>query len=148
MSDTLTTEARSANMRRIRSTDTQPEITLRRALQSQGMRYRVAPRNVPGRPDIAFTKDRFAVFVHGCFWHRHHCRNSVVPKTNREFWETKFESNIARDQRVVSSLIASGWRVCVVWECAIQGCDEQSIKDLANVISGWRYRQASYMEIS
>jgi DNA mismatch endonuclease (patch repair protein) len=148
VTDRITTEARSENMRRIRSADTKPEIALRRALHSQGMRYRVAPRNLPGRPDIAFTKDRFAVFVHGCFWHRHNCRNSVVPKTNREFWEKKFDSNIARDKRVVDSLTALGWRVCVVWECAIRSCDEQRIENLARIVSAWRHRQASYMEIS
>ncbi|MBU3679631.1 MAG: DNA mismatch endonuclease Vsr [Candidatus Kapabacteria bacterium] len=148
MTDVMTSEARSENMRRIRGADTQPELALRRALHSQGLRYRVAPRNLPGRPDIAFTKDRFAVFVHGCFWHRHNCRNAAVPKTNIGFWEKKFELNIARDQRVVDSLLASGWRVCVVWECAIRGSDEQNIKDLARVVSDWRFRQASYMEIS
>jgi DNA mismatch endonuclease, patch repair protein len=105
-------------MARVRGRDTKPEVTVRRALNAMGKRFRLFRRDLPGRPDIVLPRYRLALFVHGCFWHRHEgCRLSSTPKTRGEFWAEKFATNIARDARSVAELRALGWRVGVIWEC-------------------------------
>lgn len=114
-------EARSYNMSRIRSTDTSPEVTLRKYLFSRGLRYRKNVRSLPGTPDLVFPKYRTVVFVHGCFWHRHPgCRYATTPATNTEFWNQKFQDNIERDRKVVSELSDLGWNIITVWECELR----------------------------
>lgn len=121
MTDVFSKGKRSEVMASIRSVDTSPELTLRRQLFALGFRYRLHVKNVPGRPDIVLPKYRVAILVHGCFWHRHsNCRLAAEPKSNIDFWNTKFESNLRRDQRVKKDLSESGWRTCVVWECSIR----------------------------
>ncbi len=116
--DILTRQERSANMAKIGSRDTAPEIAVRRALHRLGFRFRLHRRDLPGRPDIVLPKHRVAVLVHGCFWHRHQdCRFAYRPKSRVEFWERKFEKNLERDRRVTLQLRDAGWTVCVVWEC-------------------------------
>jgi DNA mismatch endonuclease, patch repair protein len=116
--DRLDRERRSWNMSRIGGKDTKPELALRRALHAAGLRYRLHAKELPGRPDIVFRPKRLAIFVHGCFWHRHQgCRLAYSPKSNIQFWKTKFDSNTARDQRNISALRASGWKCLIVWEC-------------------------------
>ena len=118
MVDTLTPVQRSERMSRIRGKDTRPELLLRRAVHRLGLRYRLHPKELPGRPDLVFPKYRAVVFVHGCFWHRHPgCSIATTPKSNVDFWRAKFEANVARDQRNVASLELLGWRVFTVWEC-------------------------------
>ncbi len=92
---------------------------MRRFLHKSGYRYRV---NFPlsGKPDIVFTKKKIAVFVHGCFWHWHGCKNSVIPKTNTEFWEKKLNQNVKRDKEVENLLAKAGWRQLIVWECDLE----------------------------
>jgi DNA mismatch endonuclease (patch repair protein) len=108
-------------MARVRGRDTGPEMALRRALWSEGLRYRLHARDLPGRPDLVFRSKRLAVFVHGCFWHRHDCpAGSREPKTNRAFWRSKFEANVARDANDRDALKASGWSVLAVWECELR----------------------------
>ena len=123
MTDTLTPAQRSALMSRIRGVDTKPEMTVRRALHAQGYRYRVHFRGLPGRPDVVFTKRRKAVFVHGCFWHRHGCPKTSDPKSRVEYWQTKFKSNVERDRRNQDQLIRDGWRVFIAWECEVEKDD-------------------------
>lgn len=114
-------QTRSRVMARIRGRDTKPELLLRRALHARGFRFRLNQRKLPGSPDIVLTKWRTAVFVHGCFWHRHHgCRKTTTPSTNVDFWSAKFSANTARDQRALDALATLGWRTAVVWECALQ----------------------------
>lgn len=114
----LTPEQRSRNMRAIKGRDTTPELTVRRLLHAMGYRFRLQRRDLPGRPDIVLPRHRVAVFVHGCFWHRHRCRYGCVePATRPEFWRAKFAANVARDRRAVRALRRAGWRVLVVWEC-------------------------------
>lgn len=118
MSDTLTPEARSANMARIRGKDTVPEIAVRRALHAAGFRFRLHRRDLPGTPDIVLVRQRIAVFVHGCYWHRHEgCRNATTPGTRTDFWQAKFAANVERDARKTAALEAAGWTVVVIWEC-------------------------------
>lgn len=119
--------ARSRNMRAIRSRDTGPELLLRRALHARGYRYRVSPSSVVGRPDMVLSKWRTAVLVHGCFWHAHTgCRFFRLPKTREAFWRDKLAANAARDKRTLERLTADGWRIVVIWECALRA-DPQAV---------------------
>lgn len=120
MSDVLTKEQRHLNMSHIRGKDTKPEEIVRKYLFSKGYRYRKNDSRYPGKPDIILPKYHAAIFVHGCFWHRHPgCRYATTPATNREFWQKKFDQNVARDKRVKEELETLGWNVIVVWECEI-----------------------------
>ncbi len=95
-------------------------MEIRRLLHAVGVRYRTMNKDLPGSPDIANRKRRWAIFVHGCFWHGHHrCRRATVPKRNREFWIEKFAANRERDRRKKSQLRALGYRVLTIWECEI-----------------------------
>ena len=110
--------ARSELMARVRGKDTTPELLVRREVHRQGRRFRLHRRSLPGSPDLVFPARRLAIFVHGCFWHRHAgCRRCTSPKTRQGFWAAKFEANVARDTRNVAELEKLGWRVAVVWEC-------------------------------
>jgi DNA mismatch endonuclease, patch repair protein len=110
----------SARMRKVRQTNTAPEQSVRRLLRELGVGYRIAPRDLPGRPDIANKANRWAIFVHGCFWHGHdNCSLATVPKTNTQWWTDKISANQERDARKEGTLGALGYRVCVVWQCEI-----------------------------
>lgn len=110
--------ARSAQMALVRSRDTKPELRVRKALHAAGLRYRLHDRRLPGVPDLVFPGRRIALFVHGCFWHRHPgCAAARLPKSRREFWEPKLAGNVERDKRTQAALVALGWMVMVIWEC-------------------------------
>lgn len=121
MTDILTKAQRSALMSRIRGTHTGPERQVRSLLHGLGLRFRLHAADLPGRPDIVLRRHRTAVFVHGCFWHRHEgCAGATTPKSNRAFWLLKFRRNRARDRRNLTSLRLVGWRPVVVWECELR----------------------------
>lgn len=108
----------SARLSRIRQKNTSPELLVRQALHRMGRRFRVGGRGLPGSPDIVNRKARWAIFVHGCFWHHHdRCRKATIPKHNRNFWVAKFKANKARDLQAMQALAADGYRVMTVWEC-------------------------------
>lgn len=112
---------RSRNMSRIRSADTKPELVVRRLLFSMGYRYRVHVRDLPGCPDVVFSKRRKLIFIHGCFWHRHNCRKGrSLPSTRTDFWQKKLLANAARDKATITKLRKKGWKVLVVWECELK----------------------------
>ena len=127
--DTLTQEQRSALMARIRGVDTKPELFVRRALHGQGYRFRLHGRGLPGKPDIVFKKRKRAVFVHGCFWHRHGCKRTTHPKSRQDYWQDKFAKNVARDRRNAALLEDDGWDVFVAWECEVDS-DETLLQRL------------------
>ncbi len=105
----------------IRGKNTQPELVIRRFLHASGFRYRLHDRKLAGKPDIVLPKYRAAIFVHGCFWHRHvGCKYATSPDQNREKWQEKFTVNIERDQRNIRLLLEHKWRVIVIWECGIR----------------------------
>ncbi|MGD0192277.1 MAG: very short patch repair endonuclease [Rhizomicrobium sp.] len=118
--DTLTPAQRSEHMRRIRSRDTRPEVSLRRLVWSLGYRYRKNRRGLIGSPDLAFVGRKRAIFLHGCFWHRHRCSAGVrVPKSRVDYWKAKFTRNVHRDAVVMRQLKSVGWRALVIWECQL-----------------------------
>lgn len=107
-------------MSRIRGKNSRPELALRRQLFAAGYRFRLHRGDLPGSPDIVLPKHQAAVFVHGCFWHRHDgCPKTTTPSSNVRFWQTKFISNVKRDEMAIERLVLLGWRIAVVWECAI-----------------------------
>ncbi|KAA0592698.1 MULTISPECIES: very short patch repair endonuclease [Azospirillum] len=138
MVDILSREKRSALMASVRTVGTKPEMRVRRVAYSCGLRYRIAPRGVRGRPDLSFSGARIAVFVHGCFWHGHEgCRKAKLPTTNSEFWAAKIQSNQRRDIEIQSHLIADGWRHIVIWECETKNY-ATIVERLAPVITHYR----------
>lgn len=121
MADIVSVEKRSSMMAAVRRKNTKPELNLRRALHRAGLRFRLHRRDLPGTPDIVFPRARVAVFVNGCFWHRHEgCAKSTTPATRTDFWLQKFASNVARDGRTRVFLEQAGWRVIVIWECEVR----------------------------
>jgi len=133
--DRLDPERRSANMARVRGKDTAPEMRVRRIAHRMGLRFRLHRKDLPGRPDLVFPKHRLAVFVHGCFWHRHPgCRRASTPSTRAEFWQAKFDGNVARDARQQEALEAMGWKVLVLWECGLKD-DEAVASALAEAVA-------------
>lgn len=115
---------RSENMSRIRGKDTQPELAVRRALWSAGLRYRLHDRRLPGNPDLVFSTRRIVVFVHGCFWHSHEgCSDFRIPKTRTEWWTAKLARNKERDAQARDGLEVAGWFVVVIWECQVTDQD-------------------------
>ena len=127
--DTHSKAQRSFNMSRIKSRDTTPEMIVRRLLFSMGYRYRVNAKELPGKPDIVFTRKRKAIFVHGCFWHRHSaCRYTTMPKTNTDFWKNKFERTQERDKENCQSLKAMNWDYLIIWECTVKEIKTSSLK--------------------
>lgn len=127
MVDSLTPEQRSAQMSRIRGSNTKLEVLVRKGLHARGLRYRLGGAKLPGRPDIVLPKYRTVVFVHGCFWHGHDCPLYRLPKTRPEFWQAKIDSNKSRDARVQRELRAAGWKVLEFWECEVRGQDQVAI---------------------
>lgn len=124
MVDVLTPEQRSLNMRSIRGRDTKPELVLRRALHAEGYRYRLHRKDLPGSPDIVLVKYRTALFVHGCFWHRHaECSAATTPATNTSFWATKFAANVKRGKSNVAELNRLGWAAMIIWECELSSAE-------------------------
>lgn len=121
MTDVLTAAQRQLNMSHIRGRDTKPEMLVRKGLHARGLRYRLHDRKLPGRPDLVFPRYSAVVFVHGCFWHMHGCALSKLPATRQDFWKRKLEGNAARDRAAIDALQAAGWRVMVIWECALRG---------------------------
>lgn len=119
MTDKISKEARSKNMSKIKSKGTKPELIVRSFLFGKGLRYRINDKRYPGKPDLLFPKYKTVVFVNGCFWHKHGCKRSTIPKTNTEYWLKKINGNVSRDDKTYETLTELGWTVIVVWECEL-----------------------------
>ena len=121
----------------IRGKHTRPERLIRTALHRHGFRYRLHPKNLPGKPDIVLPKHRAVVFIHGCFWHGHDCSLFKLPDTRRDFWKNKIDGNRRRDATVGSELATQGWRQLTVWECAFRGRHMLGFERTVDTILDW-----------
>jgi DNA mismatch endonuclease, patch repair protein len=118
MTDRISAECRSANMRAVRAKNTKPELIVRRLVHGMGYRYRLHDRDLPGTPDLVFRSRRKVIFVHGCFWHQHKgCARASEPRSNVRFWRPKLARNAKRDAEQLRRLTTAGWTVLVIWEC-------------------------------
>ncbi len=149
MADHVSSEKRSQIMSAIKSKDTGPEYIIRKLLYAAGYRYRLHVKNLPGKPDIVLRKYKAVIFVHGCFWHGHGCyRSKSLPKTREKFWENKVLANKKRDEKVVNELISQGWRVCLIWECALKGRLKVEPQNLLANLETWLLDNAELINLS
>ena len=139
MADRISQEQRSDLMRKIRSTNTSPELKVRKFLFSRGFRYRLYAKNLPGKPDIILKKYKTVIFINGCFWHGHKCKigsGNRIPKTNSIYWKEKINKNIKRDKSNKVKIKNLGWTIITIWEC--QTKKEALIKNKLSVLMGMR----------
>ena len=137
MVDVHTPLQRSFNMSRIKGKDTKPEILVRSMLHRAGFRFRKNVSTLPGKPDLVLSKYNTAVFVHGCYWHRHcGCRYATTPTTNTDFWSAKFRGTVVRDEANQLALTALGWRVLTVWECELKDDADKAVENLIRQLRG------------
>lgn len=137
MVDVVSPEKRSQMMSGIKGRNTRPEIVVRKALHARGFRFRLHSKKLSGRPDIVLPRHRVAVFVNGCFWHRHQCHLFKWPKTREQFWRDKLNGNAERDRRNWKSLERSGWRVYVFWECFLRSVELRSPEIILAEFESW-----------
>ena len=132
----------------IRGKDTQPELTVRRALHARGFRYRLHAGGIPGRPDLVLPKYHAVIFVHGCFWHGHECHLFRWPRSREDFWRDKIVRNRRNDTANAGRLDESGWRQAVVWECALKGKLRMTVEEVADQLADWLRSGQSRIEIA
>lgn len=147
MTDRVSPGVRSRIMSSIRGKNTKPEILVRSELHRLGFRFRIHDKNLPGSPDIVLKKYQAVIFIHGCFWHRHQCRNFKWPSSNPEFWRKKINKNWENDMRAIEQLSDLNWRVCIVWECALSGGKIQVSKVIGQ-ITDWLNGREKLIDIS
>lgn len=143
MADITDAGTRSRMMGAIKSKNTLPELSVRRALHAKGFRFRLHDKSLIGKPDLVLPKWKAVVFVHGCFWHQHGCSNSKIPATRREFWSKKLQSNVRRDEQHAKQLRDTGWRIAVVWECSIRRELKTGETALFEELSAWLKNETS-----
>lgn len=130
----------------IRGKNTRPELLIRKALHARGFRFRLHC-DLPGKPDICLPKYRAVIFVHGCFWHGHGCHLFKWPSTRPEFWRAKIERNCEVDRAAEARLIELGWRVAVIWECALKGSHRWPMAKVIDDCQSWLLSSADRLEI-
>jgi DNA mismatch endonuclease (patch repair protein) len=147
LADVVDPAKRSLMMSGIRSKNTKPELVLRHALHSRGIRYRLHCNDLPGKPDLCLSKYRAVVFSHGCFWHGHDCHLFKWPSTRAEFWRGKIERNRYVDATAVRALLEKDWRVAIVWECALKGRERIPLDKVVDELVRWLNHGASVIEL-
>jgi DNA mismatch endonuclease (patch repair protein) len=146
--DVVDKKTRSRIMASVGQRNTGPEMRLRRVLHRMGLRYRLHDKSLSGSPDLVFPRFRAVVFVHGCFWHVHEgCKFATEPTSRKDFWREKFETNRKRDRKNYKSLEECGWRVLVVWECAIKKRKDSELDELGMEVRNWLSSQIQFREI-
>lgn len=148
MADVVTPEKRSQMMAGIRGRNTKPELLIRRGLHRLGYRFRLHDSRLPGTPDLVLPKYKAAIFVQGCFWHRHECALFKWPSSRPDFWKEKIAGNAQRDQKAIQVLLESGWRVAQIWECALKGANRRKLDDILNACEIWLFSPEATLTIS
>jgi len=148
MTDIVTKAVRSRMMSGIRGINTRPEIRIRQLLHKEGFRFRLHTSHLPGKPDIILPRFQAVVFVHGCFWHGHECHLFKWPQTRRTFWKEKITGNRKRDEEVFSMLASDGWRIMVIWECALKGPNRLKNGFLVSQLVQWLRSRKKYFELT
>ena len=131
----------------IRGKNTKPELLIRSLLHRRGFRFRLHAQNLPGKPDIVLARYHAVIFVNGCFWHGHECSLFKLPKTRTDFWREKIGRNCTNDIKKREALLVDGWRVGIVWECALRG-KGKNVDDVAQRLSDWLHTQVSLIDIA
>lgn len=147
MADVVSVEVRSRMMSGIRSTNTKPEMILRRGLHAAGFRFRLHDRRLPGKPDLVFPRFGAVLFAHGCFWHGHDCHLFRLPSTRTEFWQAKIDRNRQVDQRSEDALRALGIRTGIVWECALKGRTRLPLEKVLGTCAAWLRGEEANLEM-
>ncbi|PKQ09199.1 MAG: very short patch repair endonuclease [Alphaproteobacteria bacterium HGW-Alphaproteobacteria-12] len=147
MPDVVDTKTRSRMMAGIRGIDTKPEMLVRRGLHLRGFRYRLHVKELPGKPDLVFRSKKAVVFINGCFWHGHNCRLFKWPSSRVDFWRQKISGNQARDIRNTEQLLEAGWRVLIIWECALKGRERLPVDTVLERAAVWLRKGARFTEI-
>lgn len=145
--DRVTTAVRSRIMASIGSKDTKPELTVRSLLHRRGFRFRLHRKDLPGKPDLVFPRHRAVIFVHGCFWHGHDCHLFSMPKSRADFWQQKIGRNKERDAAQQEMLAEVGWRVALVWECALMGRSLLHIGVVGERCAKWLQSDEALLEL-
>lgn len=148
MPDIVDKATRSAMMSGIRNKNTRPELLVRTALFARGYRYRLHASNLVGKPDMIFPKYKALIFIHGCFWHAHHCHLFKWPSTREVFWREKITSNQVRDEKNQALLLADGWRIGIIWECALKGKHRRDLPHVIDMIDRWLHSDEMLLEVA
>jgi DNA mismatch endonuclease (patch repair protein) len=146
MTDIVDSATRSQMMSGIRWRDTKPEVLVRSLLHRRGFRFRLHVRDLPGKPDIVLPRYHAIIFVHGCFWHGHDCHLFKWPQTRPDFWREKIGRNRANDNWVKETLLANGWRVGIIWECALRGAGK-NLESVVLSLTDWLHANTPFFEI-
>lgn len=147
MTDVHDVATRSRNMAAIKNKHTQPEIWLRKQLHAAGFRYRLNVAALPGKPDLVLAKYRAVIFVQGCFWHQHNCAQFHWPKSRVDWWRAKITATRRHDEMVQDKLREMGWRVLLLWQCAIKGRTRLPQEQLLAQINDWIRYGGSFAEL-
>ncbi len=147
MADVVSPQKRSKMMSGIRGKNTKPELQIRKALHARGFRYRLHKTSLPGKPDLTLPKYNAVIFVHGCFWHLHGCHLFKWPSTRPKFWKKKITGNKTKDQENIATLQKEGWRILIVWECALKGKEKLDFQSVIDQAVKWLNSSKNYLEI-
>jgi DNA mismatch endonuclease, patch repair protein len=144
--DVVDKKTRSRMMSGIKCKNTRPEILIRSMLHREGFRFRIHVTGLPGKPDLVLKKYKAVIFVHGCFWHRHDCKYFKWPKSRSDFWKAKLNKNHIIDEHNLMKLFEKGWRVCIIWECAIRE-SKDNLVEIRKKVGDWLKKGSSFLEV-
>lgn len=147
MADIVSPSKRSRMMSGIRNKHTRPELIIRKGLHALGFRYRLHSSSLPGKPDLVLPKHKAVILVNGCFWHGHNCALFKWPTSRAEFWRNKITGNRERDLENQRKLREAGWRVLIIWECALKGRDRRNTDEVLEMAKNWLFSEAGESEL-
>lgn len=147
MVDVVDTAKRAMMMAGIKGKDTKAELLIRKGLYQLGFRYRLHRKDLPGKPDLVFSKHKAAIYVNGCFWHGHDCHLFKWPSSRPEFWKEKINSNVERDKRNLTACANDGWKTLTIWECSLKGKTRRNLNEVIHTAANWLLYDAQSAEI-